>query len=64
MYPIYMFQIYFNPALGWLSAGVFIDIIGSSEEADIFLYGDDLFDKLECTKEAIVSCAVDICTTR
>ena len=59
-----MFQMYFNPALGWLSAGVFIDIIGSSEEADIFLYEDDLFDKLECTKEAIVSCNVDICTKR
>ena len=55
---------YFNPASGWLSAGVFIVIIGSSEETEIFLYEDDLFDKLECTNEAIVSCTVDICTKR
>ena len=59
-----MFQMYFNPALDWLSAGFIIVIMGSSEETDIFLYGDDLFDKLECTKEAIVACTVDICTKR
>ena len=57
-------QMYFNPALGRLSSGVFIVTIGSSEETDIFLYEDDLLDKLECTKEAIVSCTVDISTKR